>query len=135
MSGASERSLLKIIERQNAEILGLKSQVKTLVDRLDGRNETERKVLEIVSETERVTGVSRAEILGKKRHRNIVKARWLAMQRARDIGLSYPEIGRVFDRDHTSVMHGVKSVLARQAELTRGPTGTFCHETRGVDSP
>lgn len=34
----------------------------------------------------------------------------------RDFGLSYPEVGRIFDRDHTTILHGVRKHEKRMAE-------------------
>lgn len=34
-------------------------------------------------------------------------ARWAVMVALRNLGLSYPQIGRMVDRDHTTVMYGI----------------------------
>ncbi len=61
--------------------------------------------------------VSVQEILSKDKHRNISEARqvacWLLRTRTR---LSFPEIGRVVHKDHTSVMVCVKKCVARRAK-------------------
>jgi chromosomal replication initiator protein len=50
---------------------------------------------------------------GPSRRRNIVWPRQVAMYIAREVGLSYPRIGAFFgDRDHTTVMHELKSAVA-----------------------
>lgn len=48
------------------------------------------------------------EVLGLTRRRNVVNARHEAMSALHDQGMTYPQIGRFFGRDHTTVMHGVK---------------------------
>lgn len=64
------------------------------------------------------TGISIAEIKGDKRTRPVVQARHLAMYLARELtDTSLPKIGERFGgRDHTTVMHGVKSIARQMAE-------------------
>ncbi len=66
-----------------------------------------------------------ADIVGDRRPANIAHPRQVAMFLTRRItGLSFPEIGRVFNRDNSTVQHGCKKVEAdahtdpnRRAEL------------------
>lgn len=64
------------------------------------------------------TGISVSEIKGDKRTRIVVQARHLAMYLARELtDTSLPKIGERFGgRDHTTVMHGVKSIARQMAE-------------------
>ena len=57
-------------------------------------------------------GVSRAAMLSPRRNKLLVQARHLAMFMARTMrdDLSLPMIGRLFRRDHSSVMHAVSRV-------------------------
>lgn len=57
-------------------------------------------------------GVPRPEMTGYRRLRPIVRPRHIAMWLARNLTpLSLPQIGRAFaGRDHTSVLHGVRSI-------------------------
>lgn len=72
----------------------------------------------IVNEVARQYDVDPTEILGKSRHREIVIPRMVAMARCRreitilGVPASYPEIGRWFRRDHTSVMNAVRKIPA-----------------------
>lgn len=43
------------------------------------------------------------EVCGRQRTRQVVAARHEAWKRLYRLGFSYPEIGRLFDVDHTSV--------------------------------
>lgn len=54
------------------------------------------------------TGISKAEIMGDSRRADVAAARQLAFAKCREMGMSYPAIGRGFGRDHTTVMHGVR---------------------------
>ena len=61
-----------------------------------------------------------ADLLGKKRNKEIVMPRQIAMYLAREMGnMSYPDIGRAFDRDYTTVIHSYEKV---KAELKRDTT-------------
>jgi chromosomal replication initiator protein len=57
------------------------------------------------------------DLLGKKRNKEIVMPRQVAMFLAREMGnMSYPDIGRAFDRDYTTVIHSYEKV---KGELKR----------------
>lgn len=58
-----------------------------------------------------VTGVKRRHILGKRRFRRYTDARQMAMQIVRQsTRLTLTDIGRLFDRDHSTVIHATNSV-------------------------
>ena len=66
---------------------------------------------EIMEGVERVTGVKRDLILGQTRYRHVVRARhlwWAGLRRY--CNLSYPEIALLNDKDHTTIMSGVRNV-------------------------
>ena len=67
-------------------------------------------VLETVSQAE---GVSVADILGRCRRPELVRARWRAWSALRTMPWgagrpSYPRIGAWLGRDHTTILHGVR---------------------------
>jgi chromosomal replication initiator protein len=70
-------------------------------------------IIEVVAAA---SGIGRRELLSRRRARRTVEARqaamWLARQAA---GRSYPAIGRVFNRDHTTVIYGVSRTEQRMA--------------------
>lgn len=57
------------------------------------------------------------DLAGKDRHRNVREARlvayWMLRTRTK---LSFPEIGRLLKKDHTSVMSGVRKCVAMRQE-------------------
>jgi chromosomal replication initiator protein len=62
-------------------------------------------------------GISRAEILGGCRCVDFVQARHVAMYLCVRLGgLSLTMTGRVLNRDHTTVLHGVKRITRLSAE-------------------
>lgn len=59
------------------------------------------------------TDVTMEQLMSNRRHPAISQARHIAFYFLHEqIRLSYPEIGRIFGKHHTSVMHGVKVVRA-----------------------
>lgn len=69
---------------------------------------------------ERVAGhyrLSRAELLSTRRARSVARPRQIAMYLAKTMTTrSLPEIGRRFERDHTTVLHAVRTVERLRTE-------------------
>ena len=94
--------------------------LKALLNPMD----IEKRANEIIDDTSKRTGISKAGMLGKSRIQYIVRARHLAMWRMRrDLKMSFPQIGAVMERDHTTVIKGVDKVqqifdrLSRQGKI------------------
>lgn len=65
-------------------------------------------IIEVVSEH---FDMPVTDILGKKRNKEIVLPRQVAMFLAREMGqMSYPDIGRAFGRDYTTVIHSYEKI-------------------------
>ena len=45
-------------------------------------------------------------LISSERTREVVYQRHIGMYVARELKVSYPQIGRIFNRDHTSALHG-----------------------------
>ena len=61
-----------------------------------------------------VSGVSRDDLLSPKRSSRVSHARQLAMYLAREeTSISLAQIAREFNRDHTTVLHAIRTVAAR----------------------
>ena len=78
----------------------------------------------IIKEVGAYYDVSVADILSKKRKKNIAYARQVAMFLTRELtGSSFPKIGEAFSgRDHTTIMHGCEKIekeLKESAELKK----------------
>jgi len=70
----------------------------------------------IISDVQNIAddhGVTVEDIFGKRRHAPIARARQEAFTALRWYGFSYPQIGRIFGRDHSTVIHGVRKVLGQ----------------------
>lgn len=67
------------------------------------------------------TGVSMEEIFGSDRTRYVAHARQECFLRIRDATeLSLPYIGRLFKRDHTTVLHGIRAAENRRSRRLSG---------------
>lgn len=65
----------------------------------------------IIEETGKCYGIDVAEIMSTSRTKEVAMARQVAMYIIRQLTkLSLPEIGRVFGRDHTTVIHSLEKV-------------------------
>ncbi|KKW92664.1 helix-turn-helix domain-containing protein [Sphingobium chungbukense] len=61
------------------------------------------------------TGIPIADLRGPSRTRHVCWTRFAIMEAMRARGMSTPAIGRLFHRDHTTIVSGL-----RQAEKLRG---------------
>ena len=63
-------------------------------------------------------GITRTDLLSRRRQEPLVTARHIAMYLARILtARSYPEIGRMFNRDHTVAIHAYNRISQRLAEF------------------
>ncbi|MBV9603053.1 MAG: chromosomal replication initiator protein DnaA [Chloroflexi bacterium] len=61
----------------------------------------------------RFYGINADELKGKSRHKQVVRPRQIAMFLLHeDAHLSTPDIGRLLNRDHTTVLHALKQIIA-----------------------
>lgn len=67
---------------------------------------------QIIMEVAIAHGVSYEDILGRSRERHLVAARHEAIYevRKRRPHLSLPQIGRIFKRDHTTILHALRQM-------------------------
>lgn len=76
-----------------------------------------RRILSAVADA---SGVSEIHLLSRRRARGLARPRHIAIYLACErTAFSLPEIGRFFDRDHTSVMHG-RRIVAEALEAGEG---------------
>lgn len=60
------------------------------------------------------TGIPADVILGRSQERYVVKARHLVMFEARERGLSFGAIAYAMNRDHTTIIYGVRREARRR---------------------
>lgn len=64
---------------------------------------------EIIAEVATSHGLLMADLVGKPKVHSLIEPRRAAMKRVRaELGYSYPQIGRLFNRDHTTVMYALR---------------------------
>jgi chromosomal replication initiator protein len=65
----------------------------------------------ILSETAKYFGLRREDLVSKSRSRPLTSARHIAMYLLRELtGLSLIKIGELFERDHSTALHGIKRI-------------------------
>jgi chromosomal replication initiator protein len=65
----------------------------------------------ILTQTARYFGLRREDLVSKSRSRPLTTARHIAMYLLRELtGLSLIKIGELFDRDHSTALHGIKRI-------------------------
>ncbi len=70
----------------------------------------ERDLVDLLDRVCAGRGVTRDEVCGRGRTRTVALARhelWWHLRAARDF--SYEEIGRLFERNHSTVLHGIRA--------------------------
>ncbi len=73
--------------------------------------ETEIPPQVILDETARYYGLSVADLVSKSRSRPLTNARHVAMYLIRETtGMTLPKIGELFERDHTTALHGINKI-------------------------
>lgn len=74
-------------------------------------------IADIQKEVETFYKVSHADLVGKKRSRNIIYARQIAIYLCRQmLDLPFNDIGKKFNRDHSTVMYSVTNVEEKMKE-------------------
>ncbi|OPZ79458.1 MAG: Chromosomal replication initiator protein DnaA [Alphaproteobacteria bacterium ADurb.Bin438] len=101
----------------HAEIMGEKvslSRAKiVLKDLLSSTEERIISIAEIKSRVATFYKLRQVDIMSKSRQKGIAVPRQIAMYMSKTLTTkSYPEIGREFDRDHTTILHGVRKIEA-----------------------
>ncbi len=116
------RDLIGILTKLEAEnsLLGLELTLEAariiLKDVLD-LDKSPKSVEDVIKTVAAELGVRKADIISEKRDRDISHARQVGMYIAREItDLSYPVIGRHFDKNHTSVIQACKRVKIMMEE-------------------
>ena len=99
----------------HASLVGREITIESAADLLSDLLRSSSRTVSIDDIQKRVSahyGVRVAEMFSARRARNIARPRQVAMYLAKMLtSLSYPEIGRQFGgRDHTTVMHAVRSI-------------------------
>lgn len=82
-----------------------------------------RTMMAIASEVASDNGLTLAELRSHSREHAIAHPRQYAFLLMQQAGFSAARIGRFFDRDHTTILHGIAAVRARMAKNGEGRAG------------
>ncbi len=121
---ASVRELEGALKRlvAHAQLIGTPINIDTTKMVLrDVLQETEKlfQICEIQAATAAYFGITLADIKSTRRDRKIARPRQLAMYLAKQLTpLSLPDIGIQFGRDHTTIMHAIRTI---EGQLARDP--------------
>lgn len=108
-----EGALTKIIATCELQKCDISLDVASKI--LNNIIETNRRAISydiIIRETCRFFHVNEDDLIGKRRNKEIVKPRQIAMHLMyHELGLSYPDIGKIMGgKDHTTIIHGDKKI-------------------------
>ena len=65
---------------------------------------------EVIEDCARVCGLTVKQVMSKSRKTEFVEARWLAYRILYPMGYSLISIGRIFNRDHGTVLNGLRKM-------------------------
>jgi len=108
----------RMIQALQREVAQLSAWVKAIVrEDVSSPVVVPRLIKPVISAVAKYYDVSLNDLVSRRRTRNVVSARHVAMYLARELTEhSLPTIGRVFDRDHTSVLHACRQIAALRLE-------------------
>lgn len=99
-----------------ARVSALEAQVATLKRKRYATPSTLIAVYTIAREVAQGYRIPESVILGRNRSPAVVEARQLVMYRAHKAGFSSVQIGAALERDHATVLNGIKATKARRGE-------------------
>ena len=113
-----EGTIIRLLAKSSLLNIEINNGLVTEVvkERVGGRIGNEVSIENIVKKVSEISKITEKEIVGKSRKMEIAEARQVSMYLCRDImGTSLNNIGLFFGgRDHTTVMHAVKTVKDKQ---------------------
>ena len=99
------------------QVIDMELAKKCLNELLGGAEPVSTTVDKIFAAVYNKYGVSKEDIKGKKRTKDITSARQMAIYLIREITeLSYPSIGNIIDKDHTSAMYAYEQMVKKIAQ-------------------
>ncbi len=118
-----EGTIIRLLAKSSLLNIEINNQLVAEVvrERVGGRIGNEVSIENIVKKVSEVSLVKENDIVGKSRKMEIAEARQISMYLCRDImGTSLNNIGMFFGgRDHTTVMHALKTVNEKKANNVR----------------
>ena len=101
----------------NKPDLSLEEVKRILENHFSGGLYKKLTVADIQKEVENFFKISHTDLIGKKRTRNIIYARQIAIYLCRQmLDIAYSDIGKNFNRDHSTVMYSVTNIEEKMKE-------------------
>jgi len=119
----SSKSMLRALEalvlrHKQATELSVEAATRLLADLLDVEKKNELTPERILSATSAYFGIRVDDILGKSQAKEVTFPRKVAMYLCRKhLGLPFLTIGKIFGRDHSTVMSSIKFIEASSEEI------------------
>ncbi|MDD4796416.1 MAG: chromosomal replication initiator protein DnaA [Eubacteriales bacterium] len=115
LEGALNRAVAySRVSQRPLDLALVQEALKDIITDSSSRLATPETIINAVSER---FGVNIAELKGKSKQKEIASVRQIAMYLTRELtDLSLPRIGDLFDRDHTTVLYGWRTISNRAAE-------------------
>lgn len=85
-----------------------RAEIKAIMSRASVRG--------FVKDVAREFGLTIDTLIGRSLEPKICRVRQIIWYRAHAEGYSLPQIGKVFGRDHTTIMHGIRNEKKRRGE-------------------
>jgi hypothetical protein len=111
---AAQARTITVLQQQVAQ---LSVQLKALLREDETPLAVARQIKPVIRTVARYYGVSLTDLLSCRRSRSVARFRHVAMYLAKELTrLSLPAIGRVLDRDHSTVLHGCRKIATLRLE-------------------
>lgn len=97
---------------REAEALADRERVRALAAQVLTPVQLAREPKRIIAHTAEAFGFTYADILGPRQLAPLVRARWAAIAAVREArpDISTTQLGRVFNRDHTTILHAFRQI-------------------------
>ena len=101
----------------NGQKITMEVARECIADLLEGAEPVSVTVDKIFSAIYRKYGISKEDILGKKRSKEIADARHISIFLIRELtDMSYPSISKIFEKDHSTIMHSYDKMKKKVEE-------------------
>jgi hypothetical protein len=107
----------RTIEALQQEIAQLSAQLKAMLCEDETPLVVPSRIKPVIRAVAKYYGVSLADLLSCRRSRSVARSRHVAMYLAKELTRhSLPAIGRMLDRDHSTILHGCRKIAALRLE-------------------
>jgi hypothetical protein len=110
----------RMIEALRQEVARLSAKLKAMVREDQSPLVVPSRIKPVISAVAKYYGVSVGDLVSFRRTRDVVRPRQVAMYLARELTKqTFPAIGCVLDRNHTTVLHGCRQIATLRQQDPR----------------